>query len=226
MESTRIAAKRAAARKDNGYRQRQGYRNGYAGGYRQRQRDRNGSAGGYRQWQGGRNGFAGYTAQFFGGSTTFFFYNFPEEMEAKFLWNSFQMYDKVVDVYLPSKRDKRGKRYGFVRLTGVKDVIQMERRLNEIWIGSYKIRVKIANDRQRKESTPRKVEGVFKANGSTCSMYRLVQPGHSYAQAVKGQGKRMDNVSEQLQEKVNEAIPEKEGVKTGIQENSDALKSP
>ncbi|GLU15451.1 hypothetical protein SLE2022_319410 [Rubroshorea leprosula] len=225
MESIRIAARRAATRKDNGYRQRQGYRNGYAGDYRKRQGDRNGSTEGYRQWQGGRNGGAGDIAQIFGGSTSFFFYNFPEEMEAKFLWNSFQMHGKVVDVYLPSKRDRRGKRYGFVRLTGVKDVIQMERRLNEIWIGSYKMRVKIAKDRQRKESKPRKVQGVFKANGSTCSMYRLVQPGHSYAQAVKGQGKRTDNELEQLQEKVYEAVPEKEGVKAGMQENSEVGKT-
>ncbi|GLT94449.1 hypothetical protein SLE2022_121890 [Rubroshorea leprosula] len=129
MESTRISARSATARKDSGYRQQQGY----------------------------RNRFAGYSSQFFGWSSTFFFYNFPEELEAKFLWNSFQMYGKVVDVYIPSKRDKRGKRYGFVRLTGVKNEIQMERRLNEIWIGSYKMRVKIANDRQRKSSLPRKV---------------------------------------------------------------------
>ncbi|GKV15204.1 hypothetical protein SLEP1_g26006 [Rubroshorea leprosula] len=225
MESIRIAARRAAARKDNGYRQRQGYRNGYAGGYRKRQGDRNGSTEGYRQWKGDRNGGAGDIAQIVGGSTSFFFYNFPEEMEAKFLWNSFQMHGKVVDVYLPSKRDRRGKRYGFVRLTGVKDVIQMERRLNEIWIGSYKMRVKIANDRQRKEPKSKKVQGVFKAKGSACSMYRLVQPGHSYAQAVKGQGIRTDNVLEQLQEKVYEAVQEKEGVKAGMQENSEVEKT-
>ncbi|GKV46742.1 hypothetical protein SLEP1_g53717 [Rubroshorea leprosula] len=102
------------------------------------------------------------------------------------------MYGRVVDVYLPSKRDKRGKRYGFVRLIGVKDEIQMERRLNEIWIGS---------------------------------MNRLVQPGHSYAQAVKGQGKREDKVAEHLQEKVKEAVLEKEVVKTGIQENMEVEKT-
>ncbi|GKV46852.1 hypothetical protein SLEP1_g53813 [Rubroshorea leprosula] len=136
-----------------------------------------------------------------------------------------QMYGRVVDVYLPSKRDKRGKRYGFVQLTGVKDEFQMERRLNEMWIGSYKMRVKIANARQRKTSTPRKVQGVPKVNGSKCSMNRLVQPGHSYAQAVKGQGKRADKVAEQLQEKEKEAAPEKEVVKTWLQENMDVEKT-
>ncbi|GLT51099.1 hypothetical protein SLA2020_245360 [Shorea laevis] len=181
MESTRATAKSAAAGKGGGYRQ--------------------------RQWHGNR--FTGYSTQYAGWSTTFFFYNFPEELEAKFLWNCFQMYGKVVDVYLPSKRDKRGKRYGFVRLTGVKNEIQMERRLNEIWIGSYKMRVRIANDRQRKTARPRKIQGAIKTNGSTRTMNRLVQPGHSYAQAVKSIGKRADKASEQPQEEDKEAATDK-----------------
>ncbi|GKV49313.1 hypothetical protein SLEP1_g56069 [Rubroshorea leprosula] len=182
MESTRALARNAATRKDSGYRQRQGYRNRYAD----------------------------YSSQFFGWASTFFFYNFPEELDAKFLWNSFQMYGKVVDVYIPSKRDKRGKRYGFVRLSGVKNEIQMERRLNEIWIGPYKMRVKIANERQRKSSLSRKVQGVFKVSGSTSIMNRLVQPGQSYAQAVKGQGKREDKAPEQSQEKERKEAPKME----------------
>ncbi|GKU88310.1 hypothetical protein SLEP1_g2593 [Rubroshorea leprosula] len=165
MESTRVSARSAAARKDSGYRQRPGYK------------------------------------------------------------NSFQMYGKVVDVYIPSKRDKRGKRYGFVRLTGVKNEIQMERRLNEIWIGSYKMRVKIANDRQRKSSASRKVQGALKVSGSTSIMKRLVQPGQSYAQAVKGQGKRADKASKQSQEKEIKKAPKKEVVKTRLQENKDVEKT-
>ncbi|GLT93322.1 hypothetical protein SLE2022_111200 [Rubroshorea leprosula] len=194
MESTRVTARSAAARKDRGFRQRQGYRNRHAD----------------------------YSSQFFGWSKTFFFYNFPEEIDAKFLWNSFQMYGKVVDVYIPRKHDKRGKRYGFVRLTGVRNEIQMERRLNEIWIGSYKMRVKIANDSQRKSATPRKVQGAPKVSGSTSIMNRLVQPGQSYAQAVKGQGMRADKASEpeQAQEKEKkEEAPEREVAKSRIQEN-------
>ncbi|GKV51081.1 hypothetical protein SLEP1_g57759 [Rubroshorea leprosula] len=197
MESTRVTARGAAAGKDGGHRQRQGYR--------QRQRHRNSEA--------------GYNNQFSGWSTTFFFYNFPEELEAKFLWNSFQMYGKVVDVYLPRKRDKRGKRFGFVRMIGVNNEMQMERRLNGIWIGSYKIRVKIANDQQRKPSMSRKIQGEVKDSGSTVNMNRLIQPGHSYAQAVKGQGKRTEKAPVNLQERNEEATPDKEGVSTRAQEN-------
>ncbi|GKU90755.1 hypothetical protein SLEP1_g4707 [Rubroshorea leprosula] len=197
MESNRVFARSAAARKDSGFRQRQGF----------------------------RNRFAGDSSQFSGWATTFFFYNFPEELEAKFLWNSFQMYGKVVDVYIPRKRDKKGKRYGFVRLSGVKNEMQMERRLNEIWIGSYKMRVKIASDKQRKPATTRKVQGAIKGSGSTSSMNRLVQPGHSYVQAVKGRGKEVDKASEQSQEEGTKEISKKEEDKTRVQENKDGDKT-
>ncbi|GKV27589.1 hypothetical protein SLEP1_g36748 [Rubroshorea leprosula] len=166
-----------------------------------------------------------YRSQFSGWSSNFFFYNFPEELEAKFLWNRFQKYGKVVDVYIPRKRDKRGKRYGFVRLTGVKNETQMERRLNEIWIGSYKMRVKLVNDRHRKPSSDRKIQGAPKVRGSTSIMNRLVQPGQTYAQAVKGQGKRVDKAPDQSQEKEKKGTPKMEVVKTRDQEIKEAEKT-
>ncbi|GKV33811.1 hypothetical protein SLEP1_g42265 [Rubroshorea leprosula] len=119
-----------------------------------------GNDGGFRQRQGHRNRVAGYGSQFFGWSKTFFFYNFSEELETKFLWNCFQMYGKVVDVYVPNKGDKRGKRFGFVRMAGVKNELQMERQLDTMWIGSYKMKVKIADDRQRKPAQSRKLQGA------------------------------------------------------------------
>ncbi|GLU18268.1 hypothetical protein SLE2022_345760 [Rubroshorea leprosula] len=95
----------------------------------------------------------------------------------------------------------------------------MERKLNEIWIGSYKIRVKIANDRQRKSAMSRQPQGEVKDSGSTNNMNRLIQLGHSYAQAVNGQGKRTEKAPVKLQEKDEEVIPDKEDVSTRAQEN-------
>ncbi|GLT94450.1 hypothetical protein SLE2022_121900 [Rubroshorea leprosula] len=56
-------------------------------------------------------------------------------------------------------------------------------------------------------------------------MNRLVQPGQSYAQAVKGQGKRADKASEQSQEKEKKEALKKEVVKTRLQENKDVEKT-
>ncbi|GKV12576.1 hypothetical protein SLEP1_g23702 [Rubroshorea leprosula] len=179
-----------------------------------------GIEGGYRQWQGHRNRSAGYVSQFSGWTTTFFFYNFPEELEAKFLWNSFRMYGKAVDVYIPSKRDKRGKRFGFVRMAGVKNEIQMERQLNMMWIGSYKLKVKIADDRGKKPAESRKIQGAVKDNGSLSKMNRLVQPGKSYAQVVKGKGKWVEKVQIQPQDKDEEDTAEKEDIQKRVVENT------
>ncbi|GLT87518.1 hypothetical protein SLE2022_055970 [Rubroshorea leprosula] len=38
-------------------------------------------------------------------ATTFFFYDFPEDRSAKDLWFCFWSYGKVVDVYIPTRRD-------------------------------------------------------------------------------------------------------------------------
>ncbi|GLT49722.1 hypothetical protein SLA2020_232600 [Shorea laevis] len=129
------------------------------------------------------------------------------------------MYGKVVDVYVLSKCDKRRKRFGFVQLTGVKNELQMEKKLNGIWIGSYKMRVKIAEDRQRKPFLSRRIQGTVKENETKRKMLRLVQPGQSYAQVVRGQGKREEKASVQSQNKEEEATSDKEGDKTRVEEN-------
>ncbi|GLU21015.1 hypothetical protein SLE2022_371810 [Rubroshorea leprosula] len=87
------------------------------------------------------------------------------------------------------------------------------------------MRVKLANDRQRKPSSYRKVQGATKVSGSTSIMNRLVQPGQTYAQAVKGQGKREDKAPDQSQEKEKEEAPKMEVVKTRAQENKEAEKT-
>ncbi|GLU06855.1 hypothetical protein SLE2022_238450 [Rubroshorea leprosula] len=210
MESTRVTARGAATGKEGGYRQRQGHRNWFAA---------TGKEGGHRQRRWNRNRVASYDSQFSGWTTTFFFANFPEDLEAKFLWNCFQLYGKVVDVFIPSKRDKRGKRFGFVRMAGVKNEFQMEGQLNTMWIGSYKIKVRIADERQRKPAQSKKIQGSVKDHGSSSKMNRLVQPGQSYAQAVKAKGKREDKAPIQTQDKDEEETAVEDEVKERAEEN-------
>ncbi|GLT33523.1 hypothetical protein SLA2020_081050 [Shorea laevis] len=95
-----------------------------------------------RRRQGHNWRFADYGNRIQGQIVSFFIYNFPEDWDAKALWYRFQNWGNVVDVYLPGKRDKRGKRFGFLRIKGVHEVKHMEARLNRIWIGSYKLRAK------------------------------------------------------------------------------------
>lgn len=49
------------------------------------------------------------------GLITFFFRNFPESCSEEDLRRRFEKIGKVADIFIPGKRDKVGKRFGFVR---------------------------------------------------------------------------------------------------------------
>ncbi|GJR00458.1 nucleotide-binding alpha-beta plait domain-containing protein [Tanacetum coccineum] len=60
-------------------------------------------------------------------STSVFITNFPESLSAKELFHSCKKYGHVVDMFIPTKRSKAGKRFGFVRfhrtpVNGVKNL--------------------------------------------------------------------------------------------------------
>ncbi|GLU18305.1 hypothetical protein SLE2022_346110 [Rubroshorea leprosula] len=181
MERTRVGARDAVARTDGRSRRRQGSR-------------------------GQSNGFNNQATR---QVKTFFFYNFPENREAADLWYDFAKYGKVVDVYVPRKRDKWGKRFGFVRMAGVQNEAQMEKRLNEIWIGYYKMRAKIADKSQNQGARKTKLSTAANVKWTKVGMNRLVQPGQSYAQAVVGnssEGEQVDARPTNAKERVREAL--------------------
>ncbi|GKV46638.1 hypothetical protein SLEP1_g53612 [Rubroshorea leprosula] len=132
--------------------------------------------------QGYNRRFAEYGYWRKGQVESFFFYNFPESWDAKAMWHRFQEYGKVTDVFVPGKRDRRGKRFGFVRMEGVQDVKQVEEKLNRIWIGSYKLRVRLAVDRGQHRLSIQGKAGVQ----VNIREQRYVQPGKSFVQAVLG----------------------------------------
>ncbi|CAL0310563.1 unnamed protein product [Lupinus luteus] len=76
-------------------------------------------------------------------STTFFFSNFPADHGAKEMWEIFQKWGKVVDVVIPLRLDKYGKKFGLVRFQDVKNSKQMVEKLDRIWIDLYKIWVNL-----------------------------------------------------------------------------------
>ncbi|MCI20059.1 endonuclease/exonuclease/phosphatase family protein, partial [Trifolium medium] len=76
-------------------------------------------------------------------STSFFFTNFPEELDWGMLWKLFSKYGSVTDVFIPKKVDKWGRRFGFVKFKGVREfeVEALSRKLEDVWWGTYKLRV-------------------------------------------------------------------------------------
>ncbi|GJV96565.1 RNA-directed DNA polymerase, eukaryota [Tanacetum coccineum] len=63
--------------------------------------------------------------------------NSPDGCTAKELWNVCNGYGTVVDVFIPAKKSKIGKRFAFVRFIKVHNLNRLIENLNTIWMGRY-----------------------------------------------------------------------------------------
>ncbi|MCI28908.1 endonuclease/exonuclease/phosphatase family protein, partial [Trifolium medium] len=100
-------------------------------------------------------------------ATTFFFTNFPDDVKAVDLWPRFARYARVGEVYIPAKVDKQGRRFGFVKFREVKDAIELLRRVSNIWIGTFKLRINLSKFERRVEAI-QKEEDQREGTGGQC----------------------------------------------------------
>nr|GEX69511.1 RNA-directed DNA polymerase, eukaryota, nucleotide-binding alpha-beta plait domain protein [Tanacetum cinerariifolium] len=64
-----------------------------------------------------------------------FVMNFPDNTMSKDLWEVCQGYGTVVDVYIPNRKSKAGKRFAFVRFIKVENVDRLVGNLCTLWTG-------------------------------------------------------------------------------------------
>lgn len=76
-------------------------------------------------------------------SMTFFVRNFPEFCSADTLRRRFEAIGKLHEVVIPAKKDKNGRKFGFVRFYGVGKEGEILDKLNKMWIGSHIIRANL-----------------------------------------------------------------------------------
>jgi len=81
-------------------------------------------------------------------SSSFFFSNFPNGVGEKDMVRVFQKWGRVKDVFISRRLNKWGRRFGFVRFFGIRDVERLERELDQIYIGSRKLYVNILKYRR------------------------------------------------------------------------------
>ncbi|GAU19672.1 hypothetical protein TSUD_240210 [Trifolium subterraneum] len=67
-----------------------------------------------------------YKKENYGNLTTYFFTDFPDNFGAKALFNTFYHYGNVMEVLIPAKRNKRGKRFDFARFVRVTNAHKFE----------------------------------------------------------------------------------------------------
>ncbi|GKA00894.1 RNA-directed DNA polymerase, eukaryota [Tanacetum coccineum] len=77
-------------------------------------------------------------------STSIFVTNFPDSFSAKDLFRSCKQYGHVVDAFIPTKRSKSGKKFGFVRFINVFNVDRLVNNLCTIWNDRLKLHANIA----------------------------------------------------------------------------------
>ncbi|KAJ9553482.1 hypothetical protein OSB04_017527 [Centaurea solstitialis] len=120
---------------------------------------------------------------------------FKATTEVSYLWKIFKNYGVVKDIYLARKTLKCGRKFGFVRFRKDEGYPQLEKRLNNIWIGLFKLRVYRAYSRSGYENIiPKQRKEGFK-----------VDRRRSYAEVVSGNKedvnlKREEDSSDGIQE--------------------------
>ena len=75
--------------------------------------------------------------------SSFYFTHFPEDTTEAELWQHFKKVGDVREIFISKKRNRSGRRYGFVRFKGADDVHQLERRLDNIVLGVLKLDVNL-----------------------------------------------------------------------------------
>nr|GEV31673.1 RNA-directed DNA polymerase, eukaryota [Tanacetum cinerariifolium] len=116
-------------------------------------------------------------------STSVFVTNFPDGYGAKDLWNTCKLYGHVVDVFIPDRRTKAGKRFGFVRFIKVLDIDRLINNLCMVWVRRNKIHANV--ERFQREPLHKQSN---KVNNKGTNNVNLGAKGmtNSYAHLVKG----------------------------------------
>ena len=94
--------------------------------------------------------------------STFFFSNFPSSHGEYDMLKIFQRWARVKEVFISRRRNKWGRRFGFVRFFSVLNESKLEKELDQIFIGNMKLYVNLPKYRRTEYSqqagTP--LEGV------------------------------------------------------------------
>ncbi|GKV48311.1 hypothetical protein SLEP1_g55135 [Rubroshorea leprosula] len=92
-------------------------------------------------------------------SIPFFFANFPADWKHEQMWRYFKRFGRVLGMYCPSRRDKQGRRFGFVRFLDAKNARELENQMNDLWVGNFKLQVNQARfEREKYETRDQKVQ--------------------------------------------------------------------
>nr|GEY03210.1 RNA-directed DNA polymerase, eukaryota, nucleotide-binding alpha-beta plait domain protein [Tanacetum cinerariifolium] len=117
-------------------------------------------------------------------SKSIFITNFPDNTTSAELWKLCQGYGNVVDVFIPNRRSKVGKRFAFARFIKVLNIDRLVENLCTLWIGRFHLHADVV----RYERSPAQPSRVFPSS-------RPYKAADSFASAVRGVPSLSDFVS-------------------------------
>nr|GEW41248.1 RNA-directed DNA polymerase, eukaryota [Tanacetum cinerariifolium] len=134
-------------------------------------------------------------------SISIFVTNFPETFSAKDLFHICKQYGHVVDSFIPTKRSKAGKRFGFVRFINVFNNERLVNNLCMIWNNRLKLHANIARFQRNNGNVknPALTNGSEGKNVNTHGQVKVnmsKEPCNSYVEALKGQSQSYSKATE------------------------------
>ncbi|GKU89866.1 hypothetical protein SLEP1_g3943 [Rubroshorea leprosula] len=120
-------------------------------------------------------------------ATPFFFTNFPEDWEMGDMWRVFIKFGRVIQVFIAKKRDRKGRRFGFVRFLDLKDTKAVEYQLNQIQFGQQTLQANLArfsmDDAHKRREENKAHEDLHQRNIGVKEVQK--DRSQSYADVVK-----------------------------------------
>ncbi|CAH1419674.1 unnamed protein product [Lactuca virosa] len=131
--------------------------------------------------------------------TTFYVTNLQADVTVEMIRKSFQSFGKLVDVYIPGRKDKGGTFFAFIRYAGIKDINSLVTTLNQVRCGHSIANVNIA--RYEKKPPPRQMPPPNSYHPRRVSVpiakHNNISTGKTFVDAVTGSLGKHDTVRTQ-----------------------------
>ncbi|GKA40723.1 RNA-directed DNA polymerase, eukaryota [Tanacetum coccineum] len=114
--------------------------------------------------------------------------NFPDSTNSGDLWKVCSAYGTVIDVFIPNKKAKSGKRFAFVRFIKVPNLVRLVENLCTIWIGRHHLYAnQVRFERPHPNFPPlKKAYGASPLNPNSSGFSQPKRRAGSYASMVNG----------------------------------------
>ncbi|GKD52849.1 RNA-directed DNA polymerase, eukaryota [Tanacetum coccineum] len=112
-------------------------------------------------------------------SKSVFITNFPDHFSARDLWMVYKGYGTVVDVYIPNRKSKAGKRYAFVRFIRVDNMERLVNNLCTVWNGRLHMHANVVRFDRPAKPTNRPIRTETPAVTTYASVHKGIKPNNT-----------------------------------------------